>query len=113
MRGSIRSSILTERGVGKTSLACQIANWAMREDAMARPCKTHRLLPVLIEPEVESQAAKGDAFLNIIHPQLELLIGRTAPISEELLHRLLRRQRVLVIIDGFSEMSDGSLLDIR
>jgi len=46
------------RGAGKTSLACQIARWGMSDDAEIRPC-THRMLPIVIEQDLNLEVAQG------------------------------------------------------
>ncbi|MDJ0799320.1 MAG: HEAT repeat domain-containing protein [Calothrix sp. MO_167.B12] len=90
-----------EGGVGKTSLACQIANWAMSDDEAERLCK-HRMLPILIEEELEiSQDIEIEASLSkkppsivalieAIQGQLQNLTDEMEPVSQELLERLLR-----------------------
>ena len=40
-----------EGGIGKTSLACQLAQWSMSDDRTKRLCR-HRMIPVLIEQEL-------------------------------------------------------------
>lgn len=44
-----------EGGVGKTSLACHLAQLAMANKPDSRLCKHHSMLPVLIEPELLEQ----------------------------------------------------------
>lgn len=44
-----------EGGAGKTSLACQIAKWALSEDETERLCD-YQMLPVLIEEELDFDA---------------------------------------------------------
>jgi HEAT repeat protein len=97
-----------EGGSGKTSLAFQIAKWAMSDDENEWICKDHQMLPVLIEEEIEVEAARGkDPFIAMIQGQLNDELGSdTEPISEELLEDLLRKQRILVIVDHLSEMSE-------
>ena len=46
--------IVGEGGAGKTSLACQMATWAMAEEPEQRLCKTHQMLPVLIEANLDT-----------------------------------------------------------
>jgi HEAT repeat protein len=102
-----------EGGVGKTSLACQIAKWAVANDEAERLCE-HYMLPVLIEQELDTAVAQGrQPFIEAIRGQLQASVGETEPISLELLERLLRHQHVLVIVDHFSEMSEATRREIR
>ncbi len=105
-----------EGGVGKTTLSCQIAKWAMSRDETERLCK-HKMLPVLIEEELEIpdeiEIKSGlvrkspfiPALMKAIQGQLQDLTDEMESISEELLERLLRERRILVIVDHLSEMS--------
>jgi HEAT repeat protein len=102
-----------EGGAGKTSLACQIAKWAVSEDETERLCE-HKMLPVLIEEELNFEAAADkQPFMAAIRGQLQDLTNETNPISEELLERLLRQRRILVIVDHLSEMSEATRKAIR
>ncbi|WP_313931118.1 HEAT repeat domain-containing protein [Nostoc sp. FACHB-133] len=92
-----------EGGVGKTSLACRIAGWAMAEDEDQQLCK-HLMLPVLLEEEFRVTEGKSP-LLEAIRGQLQALIDEPEPICQELLLRLLRKKRILVIVDRFSEMN--------
>ena len=94
-----------EGGSGKTSLACQIAKWAMSKDKDKRLC-THLMLPVLIE-ELSSEKGQS-AFMNTVGRKLQYLTDQANPISEELLEHLLRQRRVMVIVDHLSEMNEGT-----
>jgi HEAT repeat protein len=101
-----------EGGAGKTSLACQLAKWAMSDDATERLCK-HPMLPVLIEQELNFGVASGKKpFVEAIRGQLQAAIDATDPIPDELLDRLLRQQRILVIADRLSEMSEATRKEI-
>ena len=51
--------------------------------------------------------------LEVIRGQLQNLIDETDPIDEELLVNLLKYQRLLVIVDRFSEMSQTARLQIQ
>lgn len=95
-----------EGGAGKTSLASQIAQWAMADNQNERLCP-HRMLPILIEEnfDCEGESCK-QSLLDIILGQLQDLTDEREPIARELLERLLRRQRILVIVDHLSEMSE-------
>ena len=102
--------IVGEGGVGKTSLACQIAQWGMAPVAAAKqsPALCDRpLLPVLIEQEL------GDTpLLTAIRNQLP----RTPEgnfISDELLEALLKQRRILLILDHVSEMSDKTYIQMK
>lgn len=102
-----------EGGAGKTSLACQLAKWAISEDESQRLCE-HRMLPVLIEEELDFEAAANNQpFMAAIRGQLQDLTNETHPVSEELLERLLRQRRILVIVDHLSEMSEATRKAIR
>lgn len=72
-----------EGGVGKTSLACQIAKWAMAKNKAERLCN-HRILPVLIEEKLEAVEGKPP-LLEAITCQIKNLRDEEKPISEELL----------------------------
>ncbi len=112
-----------EGGVGKTTLSCQIAKWAMSGDETERLCK-HKMLPVLIEEELEipdeinergevRKSPSINALMDAIQGQLQYLIDQSESISKELLERLLRERRILVIVDHLSEMSQATRKAIR
>jgi HEAT repeat protein len=102
-RNPARLLIWGEGGAGKTSLACQIGKWAMAEDKAELLCK-HRMLPVLIEEELGGE----QHFTEAIRQQLKILLDESEPISVELLEQLLKQQRILVIVDHLSEMSEAT-----
>ena len=105
--------IWEEGGAGKTSLACQIGKWAMSDNPEERICN-HRMLPVLIEEELNMKVAEGkQPFIEAIRGQLQDLTDTTEPISEELLEQLLKQRRILVIVDHFSEMSEQTRTAIK
>ena len=107
--------IVGEGGSGKTTLACRLAFWAMEKDSRKRLSPDRRMIPVLIEPAIGSQVRKDlAAFRKLILGHLKNLTGIQQTISEDMLDRLLRTRRVLVILDGMSEMDapeEGSKLD--
>ncbi len=105
--------IAGEGGAGKTSLACQMANWAMTDESEHRICKTHRMLPVLIEANLPAREDKKDVLVEAVRGQLQDLIGEPEPIFEELLLQLLRKRRVLVIVDSLSELDETTRKSVR
>ncbi len=105
--------IWEEGGAGKTSLACLIGKWAMSDPPEERICN-HRMLPVLIESELNMKVADcKQPFLEAIRGQLQDLTDTAEPICEELLEQLLKQRRILVIVDNFSEMSEQTQTAIR
>jgi hypothetical protein len=59
---------------------------------------------VLLEQDLENKIGEGHhPFLDAIRGELWALVNAENPIPEELL-QLLRRRRVLVILDHFSEL---------
>ena len=93
-----RLLLLADGGSGKTSLACQIAKWAMSASKAENLCG-HRVIPVLVDQELDR------SFEDTIRNKLGDLIGGEE-VSRPLFKHLLKRQRLLVILDRFSEMSD-------
>ena len=106
--------IVGEGGAGKTSLACQIARWGMAPDKANRAAP-HLMLPVLIEDELGDPGTPAglQRLTEAIRGKLQALIGSTEPIFPELLKHLLRRLRVIVIIDHLTEMSQTTRDQIR
>ncbi|WP_428010976.1 HEAT repeat domain-containing protein [Baaleninema sp.] len=102
-----------EGGSGKTSLALQLAKWAMSDDIETRLCK-HQMLPILIEQDLDFEVPDGKSRLTtLIRGLLCDLINSPKAISEEFLEELLRQQRLLVILDGFSEMTQKTRQQIH
>jgi hypothetical protein len=101
-----------EGGAGKTSLACQVARWAMADMPSERLCAQHPMLPVLIEQPLELKD-NSHPFTDALRGELQALTHEADPIPEEFLLQLLRRRRVLVIVDHFSEMPDATRQEMR
>jgi formylglycine-generating enzyme required for sulfatase activity len=87
--------ITAEGGAGKTSWACQIAQWGLD-----KKLTQHRLIPLLIEKDLE----EGVSLLETLRGRLGTLTGQGEPLPLDLVEKLLRRQRLLVIVDHLSEM---------
>jgi HEAT repeat protein len=122
LRGEDLQSIFTKKriclliwgegGIGKTSIACQIADRAMAADKTKRLCK-HLMIPILIE-ELESEfLAAKHPFLEAISGQLKSISNHPTPIDRELLQHLLQQRRILVITDHFSEMAETTQKEIN
>jgi HEAT repeat protein len=104
-----RILIFGEGGAGKTSLACQFANWAMKRERSERLCQAHAMLPILIEQDFERSSIEQDfknSLLKVISDQLTDMIDATEAPPQQLLKQLLKRKRIIVIADGMSEMND-------
>lgn len=102
-----------EGGIGKTSLACHLAKWAMSDNPDERLSR-HRMLPVLIEQELDFKLPEEKSpFREAIRGQLQALIDASEPINDEFLERLLRQRRILVIVDRLSELSEETRQEIR
>jgi len=95
--------ICGEGGTGKTSLAYQLALWAMWDDPNIRLREDYMMLPILIEPTLGQQIADDIvAFKKTILGQLRALTGETELIPDSLFDHLLRKQRIIVIMDDLS-----------
>ena len=102
-----------EGGAGKTSIACEIAKWAIDESENKRICN-HLMIPILIEKELNLQEENTEHILEKnISLQLQDLTKKAEEISEELLEKLLKHRRILVILDHISEMSEATRLQIE
>ena len=93
-----------EGGSGKTSLACRLAHWAMNEN-IEKPLSDHLMFPVIIEHDLhETLREQKHPLLQAIHSQVELITGDDE-IEPEFMRHLLKKQRILVIVDRLSEMN--------
>jgi HEAT repeat protein len=100
-----------EGGVGKTSLACKLATWALADDREQRLC-SHPMLPILLEEDLRPLEGQS-ALLEAIRGQLQALIDQPEPLCPALLVRLLRQRRILVIVDRFSELNATTRASIQ
>ena len=103
--------ICGEGGAGKTSLACAICNWTMRESA--EQLTDHLMLGVLLEQEDLEFLRGDDILIEAVRSQLRYLLGSRSAPSPELVRHLLRNRRILVVVDGFSEMSEAVRKEIQ
>jgi hypothetical protein len=93
-----------EGGVGKTSLACQIATWAMAAGSEKRLC-SHFMLPVLIEGEIQTTCDDTNASLiDHVRGYIEHILNINP--SPALVQTLMKRHRILVIVDRLSELEN-------
>jgi len=103
-----------EGDIGKTSLACQIAKWAISVDKAKRLIEEKQMIPVLIEEDLSIKVTSDKSpLIETIRGHLGAMIGQIEPIPEELVIQLLKQQRVLLIIDHFSEMNESTRGAIR
>jgi hypothetical protein len=100
-----RILIRGEGGAGKTSLACQVAKWQLSSRASDRITR-HFMIPILIETEFKN-------LRDAIGAQLKSLLKLGSPPAGKLLDRLLERQRILVIVDHYSELSEDSQKELK
>lgn len=94
--GKTRLVIWTEGGLGKSSLAAQIALWAMSPDPEERLVPDRPILPVVLDKTV------GDQLLEEIVGKLEGLVG-VDELADDFVKILLRTKSIMLIIEDFSE----------
>lgn len=83
-------------GIGKSSLAFQIARWATATTRRKR-LLTERALPIFTN-KLDSPVD------DVCHRKLELITNRT--LTSSFVNRLLSTRRVVVVADGVSEMAE-------
>jgi len=103
-----------EGGSGKTTLACQLALWALEDAEQDRLCKSHRMLPVFLEENLPgAQPGNTAALLAEVRGIVGRMIGMGETPSEDLVKQLLRQRRILLIMDGHSELDEATQKSIR
>ncbi|MEM1167975.1 MAG: HEAT repeat domain-containing protein [Cyanobacteria bacterium P01_H01_bin.35] len=102
----VRLLISGEGGSGKTTIACQVAKWAMKKQQQSKALAKHLMLPVLIEKEIDNAGDGIKPIMEAIMAEIQELIDNEQMIVDELLvKQLLRQRRILLIVDRYSEMS--------
>jgi HEAT repeat protein len=92
-------------GLGKSTLAFQLALWGIAENPAERLCRDRKMIPILIEPHIGFNLRSDiQTFKRVLRGNLRQLLGDKDPVSEGLFDQLLRNRYLLVILDGLSEM---------
>lgn len=104
-KNQVRLLVTGKDPAANSRLACQLGWWSMMERPGDRPCRNHPMLPVLIDNRVDFEDGE-DTFLEVINERLRVLTDLDDDVPRDQLQQLLMRRRVLVIVDGFSEMSE-------
>jgi HEAT repeat protein len=101
--------ILGEDGLGKSTLAYQFALWGLSDSPAGRLCPDVQMLPVLIESESAHDVCNDTAaFGAAVVSKLQELIEPVEPIADEFVERLLRTRRILVLLDGATDMDSDT-----
>jgi RecA/RadA recombinase len=90
-------------GAGKTTLAVQIARWALAGREQAGFAQ-HRMLPVLIEEDTTD-------LVGVVGRKLRSWLEEE--IESDLLEALLRKRRLLIVVDRLSERSEATRQHVR
>lgn len=93
-----------EGGAGKSSLAFRLARWAMAEDPNER-LAAFSMIPILLEHDLPNQDTDAPV-LAAIQTELMSITRSPEPLSMAFIQVLLSRQRLLVVADRVSELSD-------
>jgi hypothetical protein len=96
-----------EAGVGKTSLACQLAASALHSDPQLRLC-SHPILPVLLEDDLVTSPGQdaNTILIDAVSAALSNLVNTSQPLSADLVGQLLRQRRILLVVDHLSGMGE-------
>ena len=80
----------------------------MSQNPVERLCRDRSMLPILFEPDVGFDVLTDiTIFKRELRGKLQQLVRAKDPISEGLFEQLLPDRRVVVIVDGISEMLRG------
>jgi hypothetical protein len=92
-----------EGGLGKTTLAARIMQWALAGNPSERLCRDRQMLPVLLNSEIKFDVRRDrTTFKDQVRARLRELTASEVP--EGLFAKLLADRRILVVLDGLSEM---------
>jgi len=105
--------IVGEGGAGKTSFACLLGRRAMGDGSLL--IADHPMLPILLEEELDDpdHPAGTRRLFEAIRGRLTTLTGDIDPVDCEFARRLLKRKRLLVIVDHLSELSEETRTQFR
>ena len=99
--------MLFRSGAGKTILARQLGRWALQAgggDGLAR----HKILPIWIDDEI----ASGTSIVDLVRRKLRTILQEEV-LEEDIITVMLRKQRIMVIVDRLSEKSLATQKEIR
>jgi len=105
--------IAGEGGLGKTSLACWIGARAIRDSSANNPDKSrprifpHPIIPILLD----SDFTKGASLFSIVHAKIADMVAEE--IVEDQVRAMIRANRLLVIVDGFTERQSPTQQTLR
>jgi hypothetical protein len=100
-----------DRGTGKTRLACEIARWGMAADRTER-LRRHIMIPAFLDENFGHSTEKDvPPVIQSVSEKLQVLDLEPPP--EEMIAQLLRRKRLLVVLDGLSELDEETRANIR
>jgi hypothetical protein len=95
-------------GAGKTTLAQQIGRWAL-ESGRPGGFPGHPMMPVWVDEDLDS---REHSLINLVKGKLAATLPEE-DVEGDILNALLRKQRIVVIVDRLSERSSETLEQIK
>ncbi len=95
-------------GSGKSSIAFQLGRLALSADKARRLNQKHLMIPIVIGGEFHSSNDTTRIVVKTAQGLLSDLIGSDYQVDVALVQRLMQTRRLLIIIDGLSELSEAS-----